>query len=224
LALAYFVLIVALQSAFTTITEQQQNAFVTVLSTLVIAVLFFPLRRRVQEFIDRRFFRRKYDAVKTLVDFAATARDETDLDKLTARLVVVENDAAESACGEKPDDSRPPHATVGGDRDISDSFIKLRRHHRRRRPNGLAAAIAPARAGQKSWCAKQLALRRHTLGGTDLARFCARCLLGGASAWVGLALFSLTPLKRIWIGMDSSAPPAGAPFRRWHSRSAGSFY
>ena len=47
------------------------------------------MRRRVQAFIDKRFFRQKYDAAKTLADFAATARDETDLDKLTARLVEV---------------------------------------------------------------------------------------------------------------------------------------
>jgi len=51
--------------------------------------LFFPLRNRVQAFIDKRFYRRKYDAVKTLADFSATARDEVELDKLTERLVAV---------------------------------------------------------------------------------------------------------------------------------------
>ena len=51
--------------------------------------MFFPLRNRVQAFIDKRFYRRKYDAVKTLADFSATARDEVELDKLTERLVAV---------------------------------------------------------------------------------------------------------------------------------------
>ena len=58
-------------------------------STLLIAALFLPLRRRVQDVIDQRFFRRKYDAEKVLARFAATARDETDLDALTAELVRV---------------------------------------------------------------------------------------------------------------------------------------
>ncbi|MGQ0603796.1 MAG: hypothetical protein ACT4QE_19110 [Anaerolineales bacterium] len=89
LAVIYFGLIVVLQTAFTAITGQQQNDFVTVASTLTIAALFFPLRNRVQNFIDRRFYRQRYDAQKVLAEFAATARDETDLEKLTARLVEV---------------------------------------------------------------------------------------------------------------------------------------
>jgi len=88
LALIYFGSVVLLQSIFTTITGQQSGAAVVV-STLAIAALFFPLRNRVQDFIDRRFYRRKYDAVKLLEAFAATARDETDLDQLTARLATV---------------------------------------------------------------------------------------------------------------------------------------
>jgi|CXWL01.1.fsa_nt_gi hypothetical protein len=88
LALTYFGSVVVLQGLFTAVTGQQ-SVVVIVLSTLAIAALFFPLRNRVQDFIDRRFFRRKYDAAKTLADFAATCRDETDLDKLTARLVEV---------------------------------------------------------------------------------------------------------------------------------------
>ncbi len=89
LALTYFGLVIVLQSVFTAITGQQQNDFVTVASTLALAALFNPVRRRVQDVIDRRFYRKKYDAAKTLAAFAATCRDETDLDKLTARLVEV---------------------------------------------------------------------------------------------------------------------------------------
>ncbi|OGO48692.1 MAG: hypothetical protein A2W37_12750 [Chloroflexi bacterium RBG_16_63_12] len=89
LALLYFVSIVLLQALFRTLTGEGQNEFVTVISTLAIAVLSLPLRRRVQDAIDRRFYRKKYDAEKTLAAFAATCRDETDLDKLTARLVEV---------------------------------------------------------------------------------------------------------------------------------------
>jgi hypothetical protein len=57
--------------------------------TVVIAALFAPLRRRVQAVIDRRFFRKKYDAQQVLAQFAVVARDETEMDKLTAELVRV---------------------------------------------------------------------------------------------------------------------------------------
>ncbi len=89
LVLTYFALIVILQGLFTRLTGQGQNQLVSVLSTLAIAALFLPLRRRVQDAIDRRFYRRKYDAARTLAGFAATCRDETDLEKLTTRLVEV---------------------------------------------------------------------------------------------------------------------------------------
>jgi hypothetical protein len=87
LALVYFGSVVVLQRLLSPLTGDSDAA--VVLSTLLIAALFLPLRRRVQDIIDRRFFRRKYDAEQVLARFAATARDETDLDALTAELVRV---------------------------------------------------------------------------------------------------------------------------------------
>jgi len=88
LILVYLGSVVALQGVFTRLTGQD-STLATILSTLLIAVLFLPVRRRLQALIDRRFYRRKYDAEKVLTQFAATARDETDLDRLTAELVRV---------------------------------------------------------------------------------------------------------------------------------------
>ena len=87
LALVYFGSVVVLQQFLTPLTGDSAPA--VVLSTLLIAALFLPLRRRVQDLIDRRFFRQKYDVEKTLAAFAATVRNETDLDALTAELVRV---------------------------------------------------------------------------------------------------------------------------------------
>ena len=88
LTLVYLGMIVLLQSIFYAVSDQQ-SPVVIVISTLVIAALFSPLRRRVQAVIDRRFFRKKYDAQQVLARFAQTARDETDIATLTAELVHV---------------------------------------------------------------------------------------------------------------------------------------
>ena len=88
LALMYFGLIFALQYLLRGIINQN-NAVAIVVSTLAIAALFQPLRRRIQGIIDRRFYRRKYDAAKTVEAFSATLRNEVDLQQLSEHLVTV---------------------------------------------------------------------------------------------------------------------------------------
>ena len=90
LGLVYFGSVTVTQALFRTLTGQEESPqLVVVASTLVIAALFTPLRRRIQLFIDRRFYRSKYDAAKTLEAFSAKLRDETDLDALSGDLVGV---------------------------------------------------------------------------------------------------------------------------------------
>lgn len=88
LALVYFGAVVLLQSLIHGLTGQD-SALAIVLSTLAIAALFAPLRRRIQGFFDRRFYRRNYDAAQALAHFANTARDEVDLDALAGELTGV---------------------------------------------------------------------------------------------------------------------------------------
>jgi hypothetical protein len=88
LAALYFGAIVLLQRVFVALTGEKSTLAV-VASTLVIAALFNPLRRRIQRFIDRRFYRRKYDARKTLEGFSAKLRDQTDLEALNGELMTV---------------------------------------------------------------------------------------------------------------------------------------
>jgi hypothetical protein len=117
LAALYFGGIVVLQRVFVAFTGEQSTLAV-VASTLVIAALFNPLRRRVQAFVDQRFYRRKYVAAKTLEAFSAKLRDETNLDALSDDLVGVVRETMQPAHVSlwlRPD--TPPEATRQGQRD-----------------------------------------------------------------------------------------------------------
>jgi hypothetical protein len=100
LVLVYFGSVVGLQYILRALTGQESQLAI-VASTLAIAALFNPLHRRIQASIDRLFYRRKYDAVKTLDEFASKLRDETDLDALNSDLVKVVRDTM-----------RPQHVTL----------------------------------------------------------------------------------------------------------------
>jgi hypothetical protein len=87
LALVYFGGVTATRAVFTALTgQEEQPQLAIVVSTLVIAALFTPLRRRIQSSINRSFYRRKYDAAKTLEGFSLKLRDETDLNALSEEL------------------------------------------------------------------------------------------------------------------------------------------
>jgi hypothetical protein len=98
LALVYVGGITTTQALFGALTgQEEQPQLAIVISTLLIAALFTPLRRRIQSFIDRRFYRRKYDVAKTLEAFSAKLRDETDLDALSDDLVGVVRETMQPA-------------------------------------------------------------------------------------------------------------------------------
>jgi hypothetical protein len=98
LAVVYFGGVAGTQTIFRALTSQEQQPQLSiVISTLLIAALFMPLRRRIQGFIDRRFYRSKYDAAKTLEAFSAKLRHETDLDALNEELVGVVRETMQPA-------------------------------------------------------------------------------------------------------------------------------
>jgi hypothetical protein len=96
LVAVYLGFIVVLQRLFVVLTGEKSTLAV-VASTLVIAALFNPFRRRIQSFIDRRFYRRRYDSRKTLEAFSVKLRDETDLDAFRDDLVGVVRETMQPA-------------------------------------------------------------------------------------------------------------------------------
>jgi hypothetical protein len=98
LALIYFGLVLGLDSLVRLVTGTiSDQPLILVASTLVIAALFQPLHTRLQRLIDRRFYRRKYDAAKTLAAFSATLRNEVDLDQLREELIAVVRETMQPA-------------------------------------------------------------------------------------------------------------------------------
>jgi hypothetical protein len=98
LGLVYFASVVLLERIMSGFTGQiRERPIIVVGSTLLIAALFQPLRRRLQAVIDRRFYRRKYDAARTLQAFSATLRDEVDLNRLTEDLLTVVEETMQPA-------------------------------------------------------------------------------------------------------------------------------
>jgi hypothetical protein len=96
LAALYLGAVIVLQKLFAAVTGQSSDLAVAI-ATLGIAALFNPWRHRVQSFIDRRFYRRKYDAARTLATFSARLRDEVDMEQLSTNLLAVASDTVQPA-------------------------------------------------------------------------------------------------------------------------------
>ena len=97
LAAVYAGLIIGLESLVGFFTRQGAQPLVIVVSTLAIAALFQPLRGRIQQVIDRRFYRSRYDATRTLAAFSATLRNEVDLNQLREQLLAVVQETMQPA-------------------------------------------------------------------------------------------------------------------------------
>jgi hypothetical protein len=95
LALTYVALVFGVQTVLSPFTQQSDIAIAA--STLAVAALFRPVESRVQDFIDRRFYRRKFDTHRTLERFSAHVRDEVDLEDVTQRLVAVVRETMQPA-------------------------------------------------------------------------------------------------------------------------------
>ena len=115
LALVYVGSIIAFQSLLRGFFNQTSEVAI-VISTLLIAALFQPLRKLLQARIDRRFFRRKYDAERTLAAFSATLRNEVDLDQLREDVIAVVEETMQpehiSLWIRPPDPARQQHTRL----------------------------------------------------------------------------------------------------------------
>jgi hypothetical protein len=113
LAAVYFAGVVGLGGVLRSLSGQPSGNLAVAGSTLAVAALFRPLRSRIQTLIDRRFYRRKYDAAKAVQEFSATMRAQTDLDALNAELLAVVSDALQPAhvmLWIRPTEDRPPRS------------------------------------------------------------------------------------------------------------------